>query len=92
MSLFKIADYVSDSINNTHDNFFKGNDMKKINYILTLLLLAVGVNWAKADDQTLALGNYDDLTAYDWDENQTYQGSWWMVAPTQLQVKHRRAT
>ena len=46
--------------------------MKKINYILTLLLLAVGVNWAKADDQTLALGNYDDLTAYDWDENQTY--------------------
>ena len=65
--------------------------MKKINYILTLLLLAVGVNWAKADDQTLALGNYDDLTAYDWDENQTYQGSWWMVAPTQLQVKHTGA-
>lgn len=65
--------------------------MKKINYILTLLLLVVGVNWAKADDQTLALGNYDDLTAYDWDENQTYQGSWWMVAPTQLQVKHTGA-
>ena len=65
--------------------------MKKINYILTLLLLAVGVNWAKADDQTLALGNYDDLTAYDCVENQTYQGSWWMVAPTQLQVKHTGA-
>lgn len=46
--------------------------MKKINYILTLLLLAVGVNWAKADDQTLALGNYDDLTAYDCVENQIY--------------------
>ena len=63
--------------------------MRKINYILTLLLLFIGANWAKADDQTLALGNYDDLTAYD--EDQTYQGSWWMVAPTQYYVKHTGA-
>ena len=62
--------------------------MRKINYILTLLLLVIGANWAKADDQTLALGNYDDLTADNWDEDQTYQGSWWMVAPVQFNVKY----
>lgn len=62
--------------------------MKKFNYILTLLLLMIGANWAKADDQTLALGNYDEIGEYDWDENQTYQGSWWMIAPTQYQSMH----
>ena len=62
--------------------------MRKINYILTLLLLAIGVNWAKADDQTLALGNYDEVVNGEWNEDQTYQGSWWMVAPTQFNVKY----
>ena len=42
--------------------------MRKINYILTLLLLVIGANWAKADDQSLALGNYD--TVEDADESQ----------------------
>ncbi len=62
--------------------------MRRINYIITLLLLAIGVNWAKADDQTLALGNYDEVVNGDWNEDQTYQGSWWMIAPTQFNVKH----
>lgn len=62
--------------------------MRKINYILTLLLLAIGVNWANADDKTLALGNYDEVVNGDWNEDQTYQGSWWMIAPTQFNVKH----
>lgn len=62
--------------------------MRRINYIITLLLLAIGVNWAKADDQTLALGNYDEVVNGDWNENHTYQGSWWMIAPTQFNVKH----
>lgn len=56
--------------------------MRKINYILTLLLLAIGVNWANADDKALALGNYDEVVNGDWNEDQTYQGSWWMIAPT----------
>lgn len=62
--------------------------MKKINYILTLLLLAIGVNWTYADDQTLALGNYDEVVDGEWNEDQTYQGSWWQVSPTQFNVKH----
>ena len=62
--------------------------MKKLNYILTLLLLAVGATWAMADDHTLSLGNYDDVVAGDWNEDQCYQGSWWMIAPTQFNVKH----
>lgn len=60
--------------------------MRKINYILTLLLLFIGANWAKADDQSLALGNYD--TVEDADESQVYSSSWWMVAPVQFNVKY----
>ena len=60
--------------------------MRKINYILTLLLLVIGANWAKADDQSLALGNYD--TIEDPDESQVYSSSWWMVAPVQFNVKY----
>ena len=60
--------------------------MRKINYILTLLLLFIGANWAKADDQSLALGNYD--TVEDTDESQVYSSSWWMVAPVQFNVKY----
>ena len=60
--------------------------MRKINYILTLLLLVIGANWAKADDQSLALGNYD--TVEDADESQVYSSSWWMVAPVQFNVKY----
>ena len=37
--------------------------MKKLNFILTLLLLAVGATWAMADDHTLSLGNYDEVVA-----------------------------
>ena len=59
-----------------------------MNYILTLLLLAVGATWAMADDHTLSLGNYDEVVAGDWNEDQCYQGSWWMVTPTQFNVKH----
>lgn len=63
--------------------------MKKLNYIFMLLfLLAIGANIAKADDQTLALGNYDEIGDYDWDESQTYQGSWYMISPTQYQALH----
>ena len=62
--------------------------MKKMNYILTLLLLAVGATWAMADDHTLSLGNYDEVVAGDWNEDQCYQGSWWMITPTQFNVKH----
>lgn len=59
-----------------------------MNYILTLLLLAVGATWAMADDHTLSLGNYDEVVAGDWNEDQCYQGSWWMITPTQFYVKH----
>ena len=59
-----------------------------MNYILTLLLLAVGATWAMADDHTLSLGNYDEVVAGDWNEDQCYQGSWWMITPTQFNVKH----
>ena len=41
-----------------------------------------------ADDQTLSLGNYEEVVAGDWNEDQCYQGSWWMIAPTQFYVKH----
>lgn len=61
--------------------------MRIINYMLMLFLLCIGANHAKADDHTLALGNYDEI-GDDWDESQTYQGSWWMVAPTQYNVVH----
>ena len=44
--------------------------MKKLNYIITLLLLAVGATWAMADDHTLSLGNYDEVVAGDWNEDQ----------------------
>ena len=63
--------------------------MKKLNCILTLLLLAMGLTRAMADDQTLSLGNYEEVVAGDWNEDQCYQGSWWMIAPTQFYVKHR---
>ena len=59
--------------------------MRKINYILTLLLLVIGANWAKADDQSLALGNYDTVEDA---ESQVYSSSWWMVAPVQFNVKY----
>ena len=62
--------------------------MKKLNCILTLLLLAMGLTRAMADDQTLSLGNYEEVVAGDWNEDQCYQGSWWMIAPTQFCVKH----
>ena len=62
--------------------------MKKLNCILTLLLLAMGLTRAMADDQTLSLGNYEEVVAGDWNEDQSYQGSWWMIAPTQFYVKH----
>lgn len=62
--------------------------MKKLNFILTLLLLVVGATRAMADDHTLSLGNYDEVVAGDWNEDQCYQGSWWMIAPTQFNVKH----
>ena len=62
--------------------------MKKLNCILTLLLLAMGLTRAMADDQTLSLGNYEEVVAGDWNEDQCYQGSWWMIAPTQFYVKH----
>lgn len=55
--------------------------------MLMLFLLCIGANHAKADDHTLALGNYDEI-GDDWDESQTYQGSWWMIAPTHYYVKH----
>lgn len=35
--------------------------MRKINYMLMLFLLCIGANHAKADDHTLALGNYDEI-------------------------------
>lgn len=60
--------------------------MRKINYILTLLLLVIGANWAKADDQSLALGNYDTVEYTD--NPQVYSSSWWMVAPVQFNVKY----
>lgn len=62
--------------------------MKKLNCILTLLLLAMGLTRAMADDQTLSLGNYEEVVAGDWNGDQCYQGSWWMIAPTQFYVKH----
>ena len=62
--------------------------MKKLNCILTLLLLAMGLTRAMADDQTLSLGNYEEVVAGDWNEDQCYQGSWWMITPTQFYVKH----
>ena len=62
--------------------------MKKLNCILTLLLLAMGLTRAMADDQTLSLGNYEEVVAGDWNEDQCYQGNWWMIAPTQFYVKH----
>ena len=62
--------------------------MKKLNCILTLLLLAMGLTRAMADDLTLSLGNYEEVVAGDWNEDQCYQGSWWMIAPTQFYVKH----
>ena len=62
--------------------------MKKLNCILTLLLLAMGLTRAMADDQTLSLGNYEEVVAGDWNKDQCYQGSWWMIAPTQFYVKH----
>ena len=62
--------------------------MRKINYMLMLFLLCIGANHAKADDYTLALGNYDEIGEGDYNEDQTYDGSWWMVAPTQYNVKH----
>ena len=62
--------------------------MKKLNCILTLLLLAMGLTRAMADDQTLSLGNYEEVVAGDWNEDQCYQGSWWIIAPTQFYVKH----
>ena len=62
--------------------------MKKLNCILTLLLLAMGLTRAMADDQTLSLGNYEEVVAGDWNEDQCYQGSWWMIAPTPFYVKH----
>ena len=62
--------------------------MKKLNCILTLLLLAMGLTRVMADDQTLSLGNYEEVVAGDWNEDQCYQGSWWMIAPTQFYVKH----
>ena len=37
--------------------------MKKLNCILTLLLLAMGLTRAMADDQTLSLGNYEEVVA-----------------------------
>lgn len=56
--------------------------------MLMLFLLCIGANHAKADDYTLALGNYDEIGEGDYNEDQTYDGSWWMVAPTQYNVKH----
>ena len=56
--------------------------------MLMLFLLCIGANHAKADDYTLALGNYDEIGEGDYNEDQTYDGSWWMVAPTQYTVKH----
>lgn len=56
--------------------------------MLMLFLLCIGANHAKADDYTLALGNYDEIGEDDYKENQTYKGSWWMVAPTQYIVAH----
>ena len=56
--------------------------------MLMLFLLCIGANHAKADDHTLALGNYDEIGEGDYNEDQTYDGSWWMVAPTQYNVKH----
>lgn len=53
--------------------------------MLMLFLLCIGANHAKADDHTLALGNYDEIGD---DESQTYQGSYWMVAPTQYYLAH----
>lgn len=63
--------------------------MRKINYLLVLLLLAIGVNWANADtsaDQTLPLGNFEEMLEGG-DDSQCYNGSYWMVSPTQFQVK-----
>ena len=48
----------------------------------------MGLTRAMADDQTLSLGNYEEVVAGDWNEDQCYQGSWWMIAPTQFYVKH----
>lgn len=62
--------------------------MKKIHYFLTLLLLLAGVNLAQADDQTLALGNYEEVLHGDWDESQCYASSWYMASPTQFYTKH----
>lgn len=56
--------------------------------MLMLFLLCIGANHAKADDYTLALGNYDEIGEGDYNEDQTYDGSWWMVAPTLYNVKH----
>ena len=44
--------------------------MKKLNFILTLLLLVVGATRAMADDHTLSLGNYDEVVAGDWNDDQ----------------------
>lgn len=65
--------------------------MKRIHCFLTLLLLAVGVNWAQADDQTLSLGNYEEMLTGDWDESQCYASSWYMASPTQFYAKHTGA-
>lgn len=65
--------------------------MRKINYLLVLLLLAVGVSWANADttdSKTLALGNFEELLDGEGDENQCYYGSYWMICPTQFNVKY----
>ena len=65
--------------------------MRKINYLLVLLLLMVGVSWANADttdSKTLALGNFEELLDGEGDENQCYYGSYWMISPTQFNVKY----
>ena len=61
--------------------------MKKFSYFLILLFLAIGANWAKADDFKLSLGNYDEMLD-DGDGSNVYDASWWMVSPTQFYAKH----
>lgn len=62
--------------------------MRKINYLLTLLLLAIGAGWAKADDQTLSLGNFDEIIAGDADEGQCYSGQYYEFSPGSFGLYH----
>ena len=61
--------------------------MKRINFILALLLLAIGTIRANHEDYTLPLGNYEDIVE-NGDGSGVYNESWWMVSPTQYYAKH----